>query len=559
MKLHPPRALTVIAASLSASLVAPLAHAQVPPAVPDAGSLLQEIERSRRPVAPPRTPELKPAEPQMLEALPGERVFVREFRFTGNTVIASDVLAGVTAAYTGRALGFAELREAADAVARHYREAGWVVRVVLPKQDVTEGIITLRIVEAVFGGSRRDEDAPLRLQMSLVLERIDAQQRKGEKLQAAHIERALLIADDLPGIKVGASLRAGAQESETILALKLDDEPIVAGSLNLTNTGARSTGEDMLSADISLASPFGIGEQFIASAQHTRGSDYLRLGASLPLGPDGWRIGASVSRLDYRLISSELKSLDGEGSSDTYGLDASYPILRSRSRNLYLGLNLDQKRFENWILGDLQSDYTSIAASVSLSADLADGLGGGGVNRASFALVSGQVDLGRLQPGENPDRQGGFSKLRYGLSRQQNLTEDLTLYAQLSGQEARKALDSSESFSLGGSSGVRAYPSSEGTGETGQLVNVELNWKLNDSLGLGGFYDWGHVVNREGDLDYSLKGFGLALIWKAPGKLMFKAVWAHRDGNNPNPTAEGKDQDGTRDINRWWLTASLPF
>ncbi len=36
-------------------------------------------------------------------------------------------------------------------------------------------------------------------------------------------------------------------------------------------------------------------------------------------------------------------------------------------------------------------------------------------------------------------------------------------------------------------------------------------------------------------------------------------TFARRDGDNPNPTAAGNDQDGSLKKNRFWLTASISF
>lgn len=540
---------SLIGSSLAAISIT--CHAQTPP---DAGAILQEIERNRRQALPTRPGEIRPLEQPILTTLPGDRVTVKRFNFIGNTRIGSDQLATVVAPWLGRPLSFAELRETADVVARHYREAGWMVRVILPKQDVSDGIVTLKIIEAVFGGARREGNTPLRLKMSLVLERIEAQLPKGELLKADAIERGLLLADDLPGVKVSGSLRAAEKNGETELILKIDDEPLIRGDVAVNNSGPRSTGSNQLSANLTLASPFGFGEQFNASAMHSEGIDYARLSASLPIGTDGWRAGIHTSSMRYELITVEFAGQDGRGSSDTYGLEASYPIIRTRNRNLYLQLNVDHKKFDNRFFGAVQSHYDSTTWSAGLSGDLTDNWGGGGLNRASVTFHRGRIDLEKPQPSES-----GFSKVRYSMSRQQTLSEELALYAQFIGQESRDPLDSSENFTLGGASGVRAYPSSEGSGVSGQIINLELSNKLPFDLVLSGFYDWGHVRNRDLALSYSLKGYGLAIDWKAPGKINLKATWARRHGDNPNPTTTGKDQDGTLDRNRLWLSANLPF
>ena len=59
------------------------------------------------------------------------------------------------------------------------------------------------------------------------------------------------------------------------------------------------------------------GELFSATANHTEGRDYLRLGATLPVGFDGWRLGANVSTMNYRLVLAAFAALNTRGSSDS--------------------------------------------------------------------------------------------------------------------------------------------------------------------------------------------------------------------------------------------------
>ena len=86
-------------------------------------------------------------------------------------------------------------------------------------------------------------------------------------------------------------------------------------------------------------------------------------------------------------------------------------------------------------------------------------------------------------------------------------------------------------------------------------------------LQLTGFYDWGQVqANVDNDFPgaaspnrYDLKGYGVGLGWSGPRGFTLQATLARRIGDNPNPTAQGNDQDGTLRRNRVWLQASLPF
>lgn len=538
---------------------------------PDAGTLLQQIERGRGAALPrPSVPQVAPL-PQPMRPRTGITVTVSAFRFAGNTLLDAEVLASAVTGFLNRPLDFTELQQAAAAVAEAYRKAGWIVRTYLPQQEIKDGVVTIQIVEAVFGRGRFEGDPPRRVATERLLPMIEAAQPEGAPLQAEALDRALLLLDDLPGITVAGSLVEGRQDRETDLLLKVADEVLVSGEVGADNAGARSTGGERLTGNVYFNSPLGLGDQLIANLLHTQGSDYGRLAFTLPVGADGWRMGANASTLSYKLIASEFAALDARGTSSTAGVEAICPLIRSRLRNLYLGLNYDDKRFDNQSGGATTTRYKISGATVSLNGNLFDNLGGGGANVGSLALVGGWVDLdgssNRATDAATTQTAGSFTKLRYAISRQQVVTEVLSLYAALSGQVAGKNLDSAEKFYLGGASGVRAYPANEGGGAEGQLVNLELRYRLPQNVTFTGFYDWGHVIaNRNNDFtgaatvnDYNLKGIGLTVGWLPTPGLSLKATWARRIGGNPNPTAAGNDQDGSLVQDRFWLQAILSF
>jgi hemolysin activation/secretion protein len=486
-------------------------------------------------------------------------VTLKSIRFVGNTRLTAEQLGPVVQRYLNQPQTFSQLQQAAQDISVAYRDAGWLVRAYLPKQDLGSGELTIQIIEAVFSGVTLEGADSARVRFAQIARIFQKQQGSGQPVNVAALDRALLLADDLPGVAVAGSLVAGQQDGETGLSVKLLDEPRAIGDASLDNTGSRSTGSDRLSANLSFNSPLGRGDLLSASATHTQGSDYLRLAATVPVGSDGWRVGANASTLTYHIISPEFAALNSLGDSGGLGLEANYPLVRARTRNLYLSLAVDQKSFHNESNAAVQSDYNSRSTSIGLSGNLFDSLGGGGANSASLTLTEGSTALGHLDASENAALEGSFSKLRYALSRQQVITADVSLYAALSGQHASQTLDSSEKFTLGGSSGVRAYPSSEGSGSRGQLLNLELRARLPKAVVLTGFYDWGSVSNFDTSPSYSLQGAGLSVNWQSANGINLKAVWAHRLGSNPNPTATGKDQDGSLSANRFWLNASLTF
>jgi hemolysin activation/secretion protein len=275
------------------------------------------------------------------------------------------------------------------------------------------------------------------------------------------------------------------------------------------------------------------------------------------------------------LVTSAYASLDAKGSSTTSGLELSYPLVRSRSFNASTNLTIDRKEYLNLSGGATTSDYKSFPLTLGFNASGFDALGGGGANALSLYLTDGRILLDgsptQASDASTSQTAGGYSKVRYVLSRQQQIDTGTSLYVALSGQHASKNLDSSEKFYLGGSTGVRAYPSSEAGGSFGQMLNMELRWQLPEGFNLVGFYDYGVVTqNAMNDFagasavnTYGLQGLGMSLAWRPGLGMSLQATYARRLGDNPNPITtevnQGADQDGTFKRDRLWITASFSF
>lgn len=544
----------------------------------DAGVLQQQIERDKLPVLPLRP--LRPsvaadAAPDLAPTKGEPTVVVDAFTFEGNTLLGDAQLRAAVAHLVGRPLGYSALQSSAEAVADLYRQRGLVVQAYLPAQDIAQGEVTVVVVEAVFGQAVVAGVPGQRVNPQRVMDLVRRQQAAGAFVQVDAIERALLLADDLPGVSVTGNLAPGAQDGQTDLVLQLADEPFTVGSASLDNTGSVSTGTLRANLALNINSPSAQGDAIALSAMASEGARYARVAYSLPLGADGWRMSVNTSFMDYRLVSEAYQSLNASGQSHTSGWELSYPLVRSRSVNLSTTLGGDYKSYTNVSGGATASDYSNDALSVGLSGNSFDGLGGGGYNAFSLVATSGQLDLSRSPTGAadalTTQTAGRFDKLRYSLTRQQDLGSALSVWAALSGQWAAKNLDSSDKFYLGGSNGVRAYPGSEGAGALGQMVNLELRWSLPQGFSLVGFYDWGSVtVNADNSYTgaaqpntFSLEGAGLALAWRQRSGLNVQLTYARRLGSNPNPITtavnQGYDQDGTLVLNRFWLSATLPF
>lgn len=492
-------------------------------------------------------------------------------------LISDAEFSAAVAPFISRPLDYAELRAAAQAVAWAYRQAGWVVSATLPEQDVSDGIVRIAINHAVFGGVEVTGPQASDSRGASVERYVTAQQARGQAVRVEPLDRALLLINDLPGVRATGALREGQQAGETELVVNLDPGVTQYGDVSFDNSGTRSAGELRALGNWNRAGLVHWGDQLSLNLIHsftayqTDGSDYQRLSYSLPLGYEGWRLALGGSLFSYRLVSSEYAGLGFSGDSDAWDVELTYPMLRTENHSLYLVGKFERTHVDNQGAWATVSRYRLDSQSIGLRGTMFDELGAGASSNASLTVNAGYLDL-RDSPTQDADASttatgGTFTRLRYSLARDQNLGRGFSVLAALNGQTADKNLDSNQKFYLGGSNGVRAYPASEGSGYQGFVLSLEARWKPAADWQLAALYDYGYVtVNHDNDYAgasslnaYSLRGYGLAVAWRGKRKQTLSLTWARRIGDNANATSAGNDQDGTYVRDRVWLDANLAF
>lgn len=550
------------------AVLASSVHAQTPP---DAGTLQRESERQL--AAPPAAPGLAPPAP-MKKADKGVTVTVKSFAIEGATLIPSAELASLLADKVGQSLTLAELESAAQLLATHYRQRSWFVRVYLPAQDVTDGNVRIRVIEGRLGGVRLDDIGDLRADAAYVQRVIDHRLGIGQPLSATDLERGLLLANDLPGIRATGILEAGDNAGETRLRVKVEDTPFLTADLGLNNHGVKATGVWQGVGGLALNNLSGRGDRLDLRllAAEDLASGQLRY--SHPLGVDGARLALRASHLRYRLGDS-FAALDAEGRATTWGADISYPILRGAANNLSLQGSLERRATADDSLGAATRRHDIDALHIGLNGDSLDSQRGG-LTQYNLTLTAGDLDLsgvaGDLATDQaGPRSQGRYAKLAGQIARLQRLPAGLTLHASLTAQFADGNLDSSEKFALGGPNALRAYPVNEASGDEGWLLKLELRKEIAQGWQAIGFIDSGGVrLHKEtwagwqgGSATpntYQLHGAGLGLVWNRPGDWDIRLTVAAPLADNPGHDTNGDNNDGSgQHSDRSWLSASKRF
>ena len=564
------------------------------PVVPkDAGTVLRAIEgKTNLPVtewaeaitgksfAKPKQPRSlvdaamdKMVEQQEVEEAAKALITLKSIQFQGVTILGDMELRGIVEPFIDTPMTYEQMLEIGMVVESYYRKNNYLARAILPPQDLTDGVLTVDVIESVFSKVEIEQELEdLPNTQAHVEAIIEAQQKTGEPLNSKSLDRALALANDIPGLSAQGSLRQGRDAGETELLLKLYQGRTRQAELSIDNAGSRSTGFMRFMTTLNWFNPNDLGDLLNVVAVHTRGSDYARLAYSVPVGTDGWRMGLNASAMSYEVVVGEQGMVGAVGRAMTQGMEWIYPLLREDDRSATVTLTADNKNFQNTSAqGLVMSDYNAKVMTAQVSGFYRDLNPGGGTGTYALQLSHGIINLdGSLSQQTDAttvQTEGIFNKIRLNGSWQQPITNQTSALVSVSGQLADKNLDSSEKMQLGGMNGVRAYPTGEGSGTDAQLIQLELKHQLESGINMAAFYDWGqvwlaHDPSYPGGPQHNrnvYKGFGASIGYTTEDGINIKATWARKDGSNPNPTQTGNDQDGTRDRNRYWLQVTLPF
>ena len=311
-----------------------------------------------------------------------------------------------------------------------------------------------------------------------------SQLKMGDVIESELLERITLNLDDQPGIKVAPIIRPGQELGTGDLDVRIERTPGFSGDIGFDNHGNRFTGEHRVRTNMQWDSPFTFGDQVSLRLLYSDEAMWLgNLAYSLPLGSSGLRGTIGYAHTAYTL-AKDFANLQATGAAQTTSLGLTYPIIRSQKANLNLATTWQHKKLnDKQQVAATNENKSSDSLPLTLSFDLRDGLWGGGVTYGSAGYTFGNLKLDSVL--ENTDRtsgqntRGSFDKWTLDLARvQATPVAGLTAFARLSTQWAGKNLDSSEGFSLGGANGVRAFPSGEGNGDEGWLVQMEIRYAI---------------------------------------------------------------------------------
>lgn len=558
-----------------------------PPVIPDSARTAMEAGRNQaeammrrnewkdrqRQISQTRTGESKVETPEeetpSLNIPESEKVLVKDFIIDGQDVYPEDRLKALLADKKGKKLSFKDIQDGADRITRYFREKGYIVaKTYIPPQDVTAGVVHYRVEIGRF--DRPDITNKTNIRDSAIEKQAQAV-KEGEYVTRDKLERAVWLVSDMAGADARVALSKGSQPGTVKLDMTV--EPYVGkhGLISADNYGSRAMGYNEYSLDYDFWNPARNGDHLMASIS-TTGRHMFNWGANYitPLAKDGLKLTVGYNVFSYDM-GDEWAMYKGVGTSRVTSLGLDYAIRRSRRHNLYTGIRFEHSEIkdEYRAFDATYGDKNGNALVFSLYGDDQDTAGMtdwrvdwklGHINNKAFHSDNLYA---RWMAGD-PDTNGDYSKIRGRIERHQNINNRSYLLLSAYGQYAFTPLDSSEHFSLGGPYGVKAYPTSEGSGDSGYITRAEYRWLIpveahDQQLQLAFYAEHGGVwIDRNGGNSGSknhrnLQGLGVGIIWQRWQDWFIRADYAWKLGGE-DPASDTSHNNG-----RFWLRGGFYF
>ena len=554
--------------------------------VPDAGSLLKSEEDIKSykkiPRSIPKIDKEKQDKSKPIEDLKSS-IFVNEIKFTGKIKkFKITKLQSLLKDFLNKKLTFSEINEAVDLIQEFYLVNDFfLAKVTLPEQEVIDGIIYININEGQL-----DTKDPyiiktdnLRLYKDVLSDYLENALSTG--ITKNGLERALLNINDLPGISAVSTIQPGVEQGSSKIVINVVEDDLVTGNITLDNHGNRYTAKQRSTIKIDVNNPSKIGDKLTITKTFNDDQkfDFSQFDYEVPVGQSGLKAFALASRLEFE-IGKELKTNPVSlGNADTYEVGLKYPIQRTNNQSVFLKTSFEKKEIYNETTGVLTNDKTVEKAKIGFDFEGRNIFQNDSISGISVSGIFGELDLSKVNSDYTNDQSstgakthGDFSKALFDIYHIHRFTDKINFKYYGSLQYASKNLDSSEKMSLGGVSGVRAYPSGEASGDEGYKFSFEVQYDLSrpdmdfDLIGTL-FYDYGKIrqykdssnITLTTPNEYNLSGWGVSFDLIANERVKLNLGWAQAIGDNDGQSSSGNNSDGRGGSSRAWFQVVFRF
>jgi hemolysin activation/secretion protein len=434
---------------------------------------------------------------------------ITRYQVQGNTLLPEKDIDQLLAPYTGKDRDFGSVEKALEALEAAYRDKGYsIVRVVLPEQELNQGVVTIKVVENKIGkitvsGNKFFTDDNIKNSIPAL--------QIGQTPVMAEVSANVKVANEDPAKKTVVQLQTGDQEGLVNANLKVVDEKKWSGSVAVDNTGDEITGRNRLTVMVQNANVGGwdhvLSMQYTTSFANPNEVSVYGIGYHIPLYvlKDSLDFFASYSNVNSGTVTAGVFDVGVSGSGTAFGTRYNHNLMKIGDYDSTVTLGFDYKIFNNDLtvaglpLGSnvavhplsltYTGNWTVTGSSANFYATAVQNISGG--------EDSSDADFAAARTGATPN----YSLFRYGANYLRALPQDWQFRFALNGQLTSDALVQGEQFGAGGANSVRGFSEREVIDDKGRTTTLEL-YTMNLCTGgaqcrVLGFYDTGYVSRND--------------------------------------------------------------
>jgi hemolysin activation/secretion protein len=463
------------------------ALAQIIPASELPGRAREEFVQPRAPLSRPGGPVVSLPSTVAPPGAENLKVTVRGVRIVGGTIYSPEDLEPLYRDLIGHEVPVTAVYDIAQRITAKYGADGYVLsRAVVPPQELSPSGAVVRI-QIIEGYIDRVEWPPALSKYRDFFSQYAAKITAERPINVKTLERYLLLASDLPGLKFTNSLKASpTNPGAATLVVEVVEKPVdVFARVDNRGTVARGPYQYFTSMNVNnLGRMHETWTLSTAGAFQVTELQYWMAGYRQVLTSEGLTLFVNNNYTRSKPGTEILQLLEYKTRGDLFEAGMSYPFIRSREKNLIATALLFMSNDRSDILGALNTLDRIRGIRLKADIDFADPIRA--INQINLVLSQGIEALGSSTSGSaNLSRANGqadFTKFEATFSRLQPLPGGFSVLLAAYSQWASTPLLSPELCGYGGRAFGRAYDPSELVGDTCVELLAELRYDIPHTL-----------------------------------------------------------------------------
>ncbi|MEG4054862.1 MULTISPECIES: ShlB/FhaC/HecB family hemolysin secretion/activation protein [unclassified Microcoleus] len=494
------------------------------------------------PEPPQVPPTVTPPSPSPVPStLPNTPIEVQKIQVVGSTILSQDEINALVNPLEGRSTTLEQLKQIADKITEIYLNRGYITsRAVLPPQTITAGVVQIQVIEGKL--ARIEVEGTKRLNPSYIRSRIRL--GAGMPLSTASLEDQLrLLRVDPLFDNVEASLRAGDNEGESILIVRISEANPFQPTFSIDNYSPPSVGSERLGVSLRHRNITGNGDELAGAYYRSLGdSDVFDFSYRVPLNAMNGTLQLRAAPNRNSIVQPPFNRADISGKSHLFEISYRQPLRRTPIEEFALSAGFTYQTGRTFLAGEPvpfgigpDSNGVTTTSAIKLGQDyIRRDPQGAWALRSQFTIGTSLFDATQNE-GSDPD--GRFLSWLGQVQRVQRLNDKHLLILQADLQLSANSLLPSQQFVIGGGQSLRGYRQNVRSGDNGFRVSIEDRITLqrdasgNPKLQLAPFLDAGtvwNVANNPNTLTNQtfLAGVGLGVIWEPIQRVNLRVDYA---------------------------------